>query len=128
VFKIQAADSLIPVYLGAERFQARVARTIDQQRRGLMNEAYLPKDAAMLFVFHNVGRHPFWMKNTLIPLDIIWINKNKKIVYIKEDFLPCRSEQCPDENPDVDALYVLEVNAGTAKKLKIQIGDKVDFL
>ena len=68
------------------------------------------------------------MKNTKIPLDIIWIDKNKRIVTIKDNFLPCFKEDCPVEKPSLAAKYVLEINGGLAKKLNIRPGDKADFL
>lgn len=81
----------------------------------------------MLFIFDSSGDYPFWMKNTLIPLDIIWISKDKKVVDIKENAKPCRSEMCETYSPKSDAKYVLEINGGLANKYKIKVGDALSF-
>jgi uncharacterized membrane protein (UPF0127 family) len=80
----------------------------------------------MLFIINEEGIYPFWMKNTLIPLDIIWINKDKEVVFIKKDFQPC-TEICESITPDKKAKYVLEINGSLADKNNIKVGDKVDF-
>ena len=67
------------------------------------------------------------MKDTFIPLDIIWIDRNKRIVTVVSDVLPCEIEQCPVYAPDNDALYVLEVNAGVAIELGLKGGDQAVF-
>jgi uncharacterized membrane protein (UPF0127 family) len=116
------------VRIGNNVFYAQVAQTSSERARGLMYRDFLAKDAAMLFVFDREEMHPFWMKNTKIPLDIIWISKEKKVVSIKSDFEPCTVLDCPVERPYAPAMYALEVNGGFAQKLGIRLGDKVDFL
>jgi len=66
------------------------------------------------------------MKNTLIPLDLIWINSKKEIVYIKNNALPC-NETCQPIVPNGKAKYVLEINTGIADKIGLKTGEKVDF-
>ena len=81
---------------------------------------------AMLFVFPEEGEYPFWMKNTLIPLDIIWINQEKEVVFIGENLQPCKEEYfCPLVRPDKNAKYVLEVNKGIVEKIGLEVGDKM---
>lgn len=92
-----------------------------------MNRENLPLDQAMLFIFSAEARHGFWMKNTLIPLDIIWLDKNQKVVFINKNTPPCGQEPCEIIKPDRDALYVLEINAGLADKTKLETGDKMTF-
>jgi len=108
-------------------FVTQIADTIDKQKRGLMFRDHLDGDKGMLFVFKRENQYPFWMKNTLIPLDIIWINKNQEVVFISENIQPCRESRCPAIKPDQKAQYVLEVNSGTAKVIDLKIGDKVFF-
>ena len=67
------------------------------------------------------------MKNTLISLDIIWIDENKKIVFISQNNQPCLEDNCPAINPGVKAKYVLEINAGIAEELGIKIGEAMEF-
>ena len=67
------------------------------------------------------------MKNTLIPLDIIWINKDKEVVFIKRNAKPGREKSHPPIHPHKKALYVLEINAGVADSMGIKIGDKARF-
>jgi hypothetical protein len=67
------------------------------------------------------------MKHTLIPLDIIWINKDKKIIFVCQNAQPCRGITCPSIKPEDNAKYVLEINAGSFQKNNFKIGDEIDF-
>lgn len=80
----------------------------------------------MLFVNQHEGLYPFWMKNTLISLDIIWISKDKKVVYIAKNVQPCL-ETCEAIKPACPAQYILEVNAGFIEKYQIKVGQRLDF-
>ncbi|MDP3882711.1 MAG: DUF192 domain-containing protein [Candidatus Staskawiczbacteria bacterium] len=109
-------------------FSVELADTNEERELGLMYRTQLDKNRGMLFVFGNKGIYPFWMKNTLIPLDIIWINNDLKVVFINENSQPCPVEgECISVNPEVSALYVLEINAGLSKELGIKIGDTLDI-
>ena len=81
----------------------------------------------MLFVFEGDGYHSFWMKNTLIPLDIIWINSSQEIVYIERNAQPCTPDYCPLIVPWTYASYVLEINGGLCDEYDINAGDKVNI-
>ena len=100
-------------------FDVEVVRSQEDRNKGLMNREELPLNAGMLFIFNEEKEHSFWMKDTLIPLDIIWINKDKEIVHIHHN-----AEPYSEESIKAQGLYVLEVNAGQAN---FQIGDKVIF-
>lgn len=117
-------------------FDVEIAKTPAQRERGLMFRNHLDKDQGMLFVFNKEGNYPFWMKDTLINLDIIWFNRNWEIVFIKENALPClpaealvkEGEQtCPIIDPSQNAKYVLEINRGLARVINLKIGDKAYF-
>ena len=108
-------------------FIVEIADTDEKRAQGLMFRKYLEENKGMFFVFEEEGIYPFWMKNTLIPLDIIWINSNKEIVFIKENALPCKVDPCESIDPKTNALYVLEVNSNIVKETGIKIGDKVRF-
>jgi uncharacterized membrane protein (UPF0127 family) len=106
-------------------FSLEVARTPEERQYGLMNRENLDPDKGMIFVFDKEGVYPFWMKNTKIPLDIIWINRDKVIVYISRNTPPCKTDPCPNYDPEKNALYVIELNGGTAEEMGLIAGDRV---
>lgn len=108
-------------------FDVELAKTDAERNRGLMSREKLDSDKGMLFVFDREGEYSFWMKNTLIPLDIIWINEKKEAVFISENTQPCKEDSCPTINPGKNAEYVLEVNGGGAQKIGLNIGDTLNF-
>ena len=105
---------------------AETASTPQDKQRGLMFRKTLGELSGMLFVNQREGLYPFWMKNTLIPLDIIWISKDKKVAFIAKNAQPCL-ETCEAIKPDCPAQYMLEVNAGFIEKYKIKVGQRLDF-
>jgi len=107
-------------------FKVETAKTQQERETGLMNITYLNEDKGMLFIFDEEGIYSFWMKNTLIPLDIIWIDSSNKVVFIKESASLC-TNKCETISPNKKAKYVLEVNSGLVKKLNIKIGNIANF-
>ena len=107
-------------------FYVELAETREERNLGLMFRENLNLDRGMLFVFEEEGEYSFWMKNTLIPLDIIWINQNKEVVSIADDTQPCGTT-CESISPDGKARYVLEINGGIADNIGLGVGDKLDF-
>ena len=97
-----------------------------ERQQGLMFRESLNENNGMVFVFEDENFQSFWMKNTLIPLDIIFIDKNFKIVDIK-NAMPCNEDPCAAYDSAKPAKYVLEVNGGFAAKNSIEAGDKVDL-
>lgn len=110
------------VCFGNNCVTAEVADTFASRALGLMFREKLDKNRGMLFVFSKEGIHSFWMQNTLIPLDIIWINKDFKVVDIKTA-TPCKSLKCPSYTPKSAAQYVVEVNAGFCEENRVEVGD-----
>lgn len=108
-------------------FDTEVADDDQERSYGLMNRTYLPAYSGMLFVFEQAGPRSFWMKNTKIPLDIIWIDEKMKIIYIQHA-LPCTQDPCKGFWPMEDAKYVLEVNAWWAKREWWRTGMDAFFL
>ena len=106
-------------------FKVKIADTPQERAGGLMYKTSLKENEGMLFVFNKPGIYGFWMKNTLIPLDIIWLDENYKVVYIKENVQPCLNENCPIFKNSRPA-YVLEITGGVAKKLQIKIGEQLE--
>ncbi len=107
-------------------FIVELAQTKEERQTGLMYRENMPKNRWMFFVFEENKLHPFWMKNTLIPLDIIWIDSIWVVVDI-QTVPPCQILTCPIYNPKWVAKYVLEINAWLAEDKGIQIWEKLDF-
>lgn len=105
--------------------KVEIVKTEKERAQGLMYRHNLPNNEGMLFVFENEDIHKFWMKNTFISLDIIWIDNNFKIVDIISAE-PCIELECEIYEPKEKALYVLELNKGFAQREKIFIGDYFD--
>ncbi|WP_298965138.1 DUF192 domain-containing protein [uncultured Roseibium sp.] len=103
-------------------FTVEVASTDRQRARGLMFREEMAADHGMLFVFEGEGERFFWMKNTPLPLDIIYIDAKGWIVSIAADTTPFSEDVIPSREP---AKYVLELNAGLAAKLGFEPGDGV---
>jgi hypothetical protein len=108
-------------------FQVELATTPDTRAKGLMFRTHLDDGRGMLFIFEEEDIYPFWMKNTFIPLDILWINSNKEIVFIYKNAHPCITEPCPTIYPGRKAKYVLELKGGSSDKIGLVEGDKVLF-
>ena len=102
-----------------------LALTEEQQKIGLMNRANLSEDAGMLFVYKDMNLKKFWMKNTLIPLDIIWMDNSNRIIYIERNAQPCTRDPCDIYGIDALSKDVLEVNGGFATKNNLLVGDIV---
>ncbi len=109
---------------GEHRFEVEVARTVDEQARGLMYRRRLGADAGMLFDYGHPRNVAMWMRNTYIPLDMIFIGADWRIARIAERTVPLSSATVASEGP---ARAVLEVNAGTASRLGIRPGDRVVY-
>jgi uncharacterized protein len=106
------------------RFDAQTAVGADEQTRGLMFRKYMPHRTGMIFINNADQVHHFWMKNTYIPLDMIFIDGQYKIVHIHYNARPHDEAPISSVYP---ARYILEVNAGEAKDCSIQRGWKVRF-
>ena len=105
-----------------------VVSTPEAMRKGLQGQTTLGANAGMLFVFAKPDRQLFWMKETLIPLDIIWMNQERRIVHIRPNAQPCRAEPCETfGSVSRDAIYVLEVNAGYCAKHGLKKGNQAEF-
>jgi uncharacterized membrane protein (UPF0127 family) len=108
-------------------FDIEVADTPEERETGLMFREQLASNSGMLFIFEKEDVYDFWMKNTLIPLDIIWIDENKKIIFIKENAEPCKTEKCELFGPNEKAKYVLEINEGLTEEIGLKVGNKVEY-
>ena len=109
------------------KIKVEVADDNSEREIGLMFRKNLDENSGMLFVFDEENYQTFWMKNTLIPLDIIFIDNNFKIVDIKHA-VPCKEEPCEIYSSGKPAKYVLEVNGNFTTKKNIKIGDNIEIL
>ena len=117
-------DEVKQVCINEMCFEVEVADDDKERQIGLMNRDFLEEDKGMLFVFPESDIHSFWMKDTLISLDMIWINENGEIVFIKEYATPLSEEII---SPNAEALYVLEVNGGSVERKGIEVGEGVEI-
>lgn len=116
----------VSLHMGDGVFNARLARTNSERQKGLSGVTHLGKTDAMLFVYEQDGKPGIWMKDMSIPIDIIWLNADKKVVYIVKNV-------SPDTYPEIfapketTARYVVEVAAGTVDKQAIVVGRPAAF-
>jgi uncharacterized membrane protein (UPF0127 family) len=112
------------VTLDGHTFSVELATTDAHREHGLMDRDHLAADHGMLFVFKQQAPQSFWMKNTLIPLDILYFDKDRKLVAMQLDAPPCKADPCPSyPSGDKPAKYVLELAAGTSVKIGANVGD-----
>jgi len=116
----------VAVLPGGAEFMLEVARDDASRARGYMFREQVGPREGMLFVFDEAGRHPFWMKNCKVSLDILWLDASSRIVWIAEGLPPCPAEgDCPSAVPAAPARYVLEFAAGTVPSQHLKVGDEV---
>jgi len=113
------------VEIGGKHFKVEIADTRDKQALGLMFRESMAADHGMLFIFPTEAPRSFWMKNTRIPLDIMYFDEDFELVSISADTPPCRVSRCPSYPSVAPAKYVLELNAGTASELGVGVGDRL---
>ena len=108
-----------------------IADSPDKRGKGLMFRPSMAPDRGMLFLFPELGDHTFWMKNTLISLDILWLDESGTIVHLEPNVPICtrKDDACPRYQSPHKSLQVLELNAGMAEKLDVAVGNqlKVDL-
>lgn len=113
------------IKIAGQDIKVELALTREEQEQGLSGRQSLGQNTGMLFVFDKPGRYDFWMPDMNFPIDIIWLDKNMKVIYIKKD---ARPELYPETyGPDQDAKYVLEVASGFSDKNNLKIGDSAVF-
>ncbi|MBI2558657.1 DUF192 domain-containing protein [Candidatus Woesearchaeota archaeon] len=108
------------------KVKVEIADGNDERRHGLMLRTKLDENSGMLFVFDEENYQTFWMKNTLIPLDMIFISKNMEIVDIKSA-VPCKEDPCTLHKSARPAKYVLEVNGNFTSRNSVIVGNKAEI-
>jgi len=113
------------VVIGETTFNIDVAESLEERSLGLSGRDFLDPGSGLLFIFPNEDFHGIWMKEMNFPIDIIWLDKNYRVVGLKEGATP---ESYPEIfRPSLKASYVLEINSGEAKKAKIKLKDIISF-
>jgi len=112
-----------------QKIRAEVEISPIDMQKGMMFRDALPRGRGMLFIHEKPGLYPYWMYQVRIPLDMIWMDANHRIVEISADTPPCKTKasQCPNYGGHQQAQYVLELGGGEAKRLGLQVGDFLDF-
>ena len=122
LLKFDRADLTIATAAGPRLFHVEIAATEPQREQGLMYRPAMAADSGMVFIYDHPQQVAFWMKNTVIPLDMVFIGGDGHIVSIHERAVPFSEEAIPS---GPDAQDVLEVNGGTVARLGIRVGDLV---
>jgi uncharacterized membrane protein (UPF0127 family) len=127
-----AAPAVVPLTLPSGKvLQVEVMVEDEDRALGLMFRPSLPEDRGMLFVFESVDFHGIWMKNCKFPIDILWLDADRRIVHVQEGAPPCPKQledRCPVYSPLRKAAYVVELGAGQARREGAIVGGTVSFL
>jgi len=116
------------VELGGQRYQVELAQDEASRARGLMFREEMAADHGMLFVHDREELQAYWMKNTKIPLDILYFDSQRRLVSQQRDVPPCTlGDGCPPYPSSAPARYVLELNAGQANRLQLRDGTELTF-
>ena len=108
-------------------YSVELARSPEEQAQGLMFRESLPEKTGMLFLFSDNGVHRFWMKNTMIPLDMVWMDGAGRVLFVSAETPPCKADPCSSYGPEAPAASVLEIAGGKAAKEKIVVGSLIRF-
>lgn len=125
---VRAQVKMIPLYIGSVEFTVEIADTTEKQMVGLMNRMSISDNFGMLFVNAEEDYHSMWMKNTLVHLDLIFLNKSRQVVSMYINVPPCEKDPCESYPSRVRAMYVLELRGNRAKELNLKIGDTIFFI
>jgi uncharacterized membrane protein (UPF0127 family) len=109
---------------GGRVFVAEIADTPERWREGYMFRRVVGENEGMIFVYPVAGFYSFWMKNTLVPLDMIWMDDSFTVLHV-ETAPPCTADPCPGYGPPRKSRYVLEVRGGVAAQEGLKTGDRV---
>lgn len=116
------------VEVGGQRFAVEVADDFEERARGLMYRESMPEDQGMLFVHETEAPLAYWMKNTKIPLDILYFDADRRFVSLRRGVPTCSAgDRCPNYPSAGPAKYVLELNAGRSDALGLKPGDPITF-
>ncbi len=123
-----AGPQEIPLTLPSGKvLQVEVMVKDEDRAMGLMFRPSLAQDRGMLFLFEQPEFHGIWMKNCRFPIDILWLDEARTVVHVADSVPPCKADPCPVYQPLRRASYVVELNAGQARREKAVVGSSVVF-
>jgi uncharacterized membrane protein (UPF0127 family) len=109
-------------------FLVELALTAEEQARGYMWRQEIRSDEGMLFLYDRPGVYRFWMKNCLVPIDMIWLDGEDRVLAIEHSAPPCHDPQCPSFGPFMTSHAVLEIRGGVAEEEGLKPGDRLEIL
>jgi hypothetical protein len=112
---------------GTNTYKVEVADEKEERNLGLMNRESLDENKGMIFIYEEEIKPAFWMKNTLIPLDMIFMDKDFKVVDYFVNVPPCKEDPCAHYIPNNNSQYIVELNAGQVGKMGLQRGDMAEY-
>lgn len=118
--ELQTFESTV-LEIGGQEFSVEVAKNYDQRQQGLMFRDSLSANRAMLFLYPFKGDHRIWMKNTLMPLTVVWLDHSATVLDVKQ-LQPCPADPCPNYGVDSPSKYVLELPGAFSG---LRVGDQV---
>lgn len=118
----------ITMFIGGDEFVVEVAKTDREKALGLMYRKEIPDNFGMLFIYPNEDHIGMWMKNTLVSLDLIFLNSRKEIVEILHNVPPCEKDPCRSYISGKKAKYVLELKGKRSEELDLNTGDRIFFI
>jgi hypothetical protein len=128
VFAAAACAAKAPyVELKGHSYTIEIAADDASRAHGLMDRTQMDADHGMLFVFDDDAMRAFWMKNTKIPLDMLFFDSTRHLITVQHDVPPCTSDPCPAYSSGAPARYVLELNGGEAARLGLAPGDVIEI-
>ncbi len=126
---VETLNSLQVRLPNGKKIRAEIMKTQEEMLKGMMFRTSLPADRGMLFVHERPGRYAYWMYQVVIPLDIVWMDRDHRIVEISANTPPCKTvaSQCPTWGGHEEAKYVLELAGGGAAANRLKAGDRLEF-
>lgn len=112
---------------GGQKIAAEVMMRQDDMARGMMHRPQLPADRGLLFIFAKPGKYTFWMLNVRVPLDIVWMDRNRAITEIVRNAEPCAALPCRSYGTHEQSQFVLELAGGMAEKYGLAPGQTIGF-
>lgn len=117
----------IEVLVGTTPFTVELARTLQERQQGLMYRTHLPEGHGMLFIQPAAAPVAFWMKNTYIPLDLLYFDAHGRLLEIHANVPPCTTPRCPTYPSTAPVKYILELNGRSAARLGLKPGDRLSL-
>ena len=108
-------------------YRVEIAATPESRAQGLMYRESLADGRGMLFLFPKPSVEGFWMKNCNFPIDIVWMDANRKVIFVSAHTPPCKEDPCPTYGPRTESFFVLEIPDGAAAKDKAGVGSTLKF-